>query len=358
MTRENDLTCLFKTTWTLGTLTLGRLTAVVVPWQPLTHQLERTQTTVFSKVFLWEGAAPSHSVISALRFLAKINSDNGVEKVWRVSNSVTLWWHLCLQMMLSFWHHQTVASDELWHSLQLAGVWRGGEHLHVSDCFCPGYLIGPIQAAENLLFWQFLGCLSQSRVSQLDVKTEPSNYTSSWFIDQLSFQLSSILRVGQWPKDSDQENKDRLASCLWQTAAFPSWEEPDKRLQPPAPADAPSGVYQKKQTRQRSQARPGHMEVDLPADLRALWEKKYVWAVLLDAKTIKKVDLLICNQHDKVWSPSVVRTLLDFAQLLLQPQKALYNFFKDMQKYSPRPVNRLWRVQSVEFLFNKFYCTI
>lgn len=75
----------------------------------------------------------------------------------------------------------------------------------------------PHSGGKKLLFGWFLGSLSQPRVSQLDVKTELSNYASSRFTDQTSFHLSSILRVGLWPKDSDQENKDCLASCLWQS---------------------------------------------------------------------------------------------------------------------------------------------
>lgn len=111
--RPPHMTSLFKTILTLGTLPSGRLTIVDGPLTAL-NTSAGTQPKYF-KVFLWEGDAANHSIRSVFRFLANINSDNGVKKVWTVSSLVTLWCHLCLQMMLSFWHYRTVH----WHSLQL-----------------------------------------------------------------------------------------------------------------------------------------------------------------------------------------------------------------------------------------------
>lgn len=50
-------------------------------------------------------------VRSVFRFLA--NAALIVEvtrEFWKASSSVTLWWHQCLQMMLFYWHHETVGT--------------------------------------------------------------------------------------------------------------------------------------------------------------------------------------------------------------------------------------------------------
>lgn len=130
------------------------------------------------------GAAVYHAARSVFRCLAKVNSDNGVERVWSQSSLVTLWWHLCRQMMLSVWHHRTLVSDEHWHSLQLTGV-RG--HLHMPDSFCPQQADKKLPENDDSL----ISYHNRGRSSRSKGRAE-INCVSSCCIYQTSFQTSAI----------------------------------------------------------------------------------------------------------------------------------------------------------------------